>query len=1146
MELAAKMQALRTPRHLEAEEALGTPASLQVSSSSYVPRLPLSARRGDEKSILSRPLPHVPHLPLSGRRAPAMDDPDLPRAMKFVESARQRPPGYLPRIHQARLSDRKRAADAEELTARAQSRIGALPGPGRRSDVLGQMGHLGRNVPAADVLATVTPLEDGDGARALMAAWGGKGTGEYDRTHLDSLWNNRILPVLLPNEKRDIDMMVFALEQVLSLTPFSVARAHGELDEAERAEAYRNADELFRWTFHELYKRVPMLQQALLNRCTKCKSNKETATAAKGRLKDVQAAVEAERQRVSELQDEVRRLQELLAQAQAHGAAAAGAEARGKFAGAAMAAERAKAEKMMALQGALQSAIDGGYAQRHALRAMDSSELKAVLRQRGEMEVPEDGSTQTDRCPPLGELPDPAVDSEGRKLLYDEFGNAYYGVNHRGDKILAYDGERTIMGWDEKGRPVYDQGSLGRDANGYDIIAVDDEGRNILAFITGPDGTQIAVYGYDPESGRAIIGFDKDGNPIYEDDGGVKMHVAQNVKLRMRSKVLSTNARQNAKDRRAENLMERLGASGLDAQGRLVDKDGNPLDLSKLSHEDLLLVSLAMQSEMAKTAAQTEWFRAGEKHGVVSVKHGKYAVMESNEVVSIGIERLRGSQGEITVRCVAEDHTAKNGMDFDFPGADITWMDGEFGEKQVDIPVMNSESPEGNRVFYFVMQSVTGGAVLSLDLHSCMVVVIDDDGSVLDFQLAVQGGSVNVEDMLNKRKATLSNEAKLKKKRDKQQKLLKPGDVGYLPASWLKFLGVGSIAELKSKGTKTMSPKMMHAALYQISHALLLTLPLKDKAERCYSNMVGHVVEFARQSYGIKVIAVDKLGTLVRTLNWAGELGVDQLAIDFMTFCGIRPGVPQTPEADVLVYLDVLQLMSENCEFKKRDPVRFWGALEKGEVVSVSSVDLLAIIHGIFPHGGWDEGASKAVPLANEDQQDVKSLQLNVPTVLHGMLVAFQETRPQRLAAAEGALGGAGASSAITFHEFMERSAEITCYSNREVLEEAFALAAKTPHPRHANQMSATAGGEDEHSGADDDDDGGGGGRERPQMHYRDVDPAELQGMDAKWTASMHDAATSLVDRVPCLVGSSRFTARPHFKAAAKAHLAGQPHPAGG
>ena len=1125
-DLAAQMQMMRLQNVGDVNEETEAMARLR-----HTPR-----RKGNEAQltpsagafpIMSRAIPALPKLPLSARRSHEPDDPDVPRAMKFVHSARQRPAGYLPRIHQEVMSAR-RATDAaeEDFSARVESRIGVIPGPGRRSDVLGHMGKAGRGAPPTGSANEIELY-----AGLPLPLYSSPRSEGRDRAHLDALWNNRIVPVLLPAEKRDMDMMVFALEQVLCLTPFSVARAHGELSEVERAEAYKNADELFRWTFHELYKRVPVLQHALQTRCPKCKVSKDIASSTKKQLKDMQALVEREKQLNAEARDEMKRLEDAVALAKSEGGVNSFWSGRsGMLVEAALGAERAKAEKFLALQGAMQSAIDGGYARRNAIRDMDSSVLKDILRERGEAQVHGEQTTQTDRIPPLGDLDDPTADDEGRRLLYDENGNAYYGVTFRGEKILAYDGERMVMGWDAKGRPIYEQGSLGKDANGYDIIGVDEDGRNILAWITGPDGVLIPVYGYDTESGRAIIGYDANGNPIFEDNGASNLSIGENIMMRQRLSALGKKAQAHVREQNETNFLERLGASGFDAQGRLVDKDGNPLDLSALSHEDLLIVSRAMQEAMAKAAAETEWYRAGEKHGIVSMKLPQYAVMESNIVVSASIERSRGSEGEVSVRYTTVDHTAKQGVDYEPQSGELMWMDGELGERSIEIPVMNNDYSEGNRVFYISLHETSGGASLSLDRHTAMVVVIDDDGAVLDFQSAVQGGSVNLAAMLDERQRWAERDAQKKKLLAKRQNLLGPGESGFLPASWLKFLGVGSIAELKGKGTKTMSPKMFHGNLHQISHALVTTLPLKDKLGRCYAGMVEHVVEFARQSYGIKAVAVDKLGTLVRTLEWAGQLGVDNLAGDFLYFCGIQPGRPQAPQADVLVYLDILQLMSENCTFQRGEAKRFWAAMEKGEVVSLSPGDLVEIVHGIFPDGGWDAETSTAAALAGEVHDNLHTIHTaqTVPMVLHAMLVAFQETRPQRLAAATSALGAVGQSSALTFAEFMQRSTEVTCYANRELFEEAFEAAAKRPHPRHELPRASSDEEEDP-------------GREIPKMHYDEVDPEELQRMDSAWVTTVSEASSALVDRVPCLVGSSRFQMPDALRASAVAYFSTQP-----
>jgi len=99
---------------------------------------------------------------------------------------------------------------------------------------------------------------------------------------------------------------------------------------------------------------------------------------------------------------------------------------------------------------------------------------------------------------------------------------------------------------------------------------------------------------------------------------------------------------------------------------------------------------------------------------------------EPNEFVQVQVARNYYRDGAVSVTLTPESGSAVAGEDFAPDGVTVSWADGEWGVKEVQLPIENDTAEEGSEEFTVKLTNATAGAI---GARSTALIRIDDDDS---------------------------------------------------------------------------------------------------------------------------------------------------------------------------------------------------------------------------------------------------------------------------------------------------------------------------------------------------------------------------------------------------------------------------------
>lgn len=132
--------------------------------------------------------------------------------------------------------------------------------------------------------------------------------------------------------------------------------------------------------------------------------------------------------------------------------------------------------------------------------------------------------------------------------------------------------------------------------------------------------------------------------------------------------------------------------------------------------------------------------------GSVQVSAVNYQIPEGAGSIAVGVRRIDGSLGAVTVNYVMQNGTA-TGADYSATSGTIAWGDGESGEKQVIIPIIGDGNVEGFENFSLKLSAPGGGLTLGAAAQAT-ITIVDDEPGILNLEFD-PGAEVfgNVEDL---------------------------------------------------------------------------------------------------------------------------------------------------------------------------------------------------------------------------------------------------------------------------------------------------------------------------------------------------------------------------------------------------------------
>ncbi len=114
--------------------------------------------------------------------------------------------------------------------------------------------------------------------------------------------------------------------------------------------------------------------------------------------------------------------------------------------------------------------------------------------------------------------------------------------------------------------------------------------------------------------------------------------------------------------------------------------------------------------------------------GTIELTSDVATVSESAGQVTLVASRSGGSDGAVTAQVAAVEETASLGLDFLAPAPELRWDDGEMGNREIVVPLVDDAIGEADETLRVELASPGGGATLGTR-RSATVTILDDDRS---------------------------------------------------------------------------------------------------------------------------------------------------------------------------------------------------------------------------------------------------------------------------------------------------------------------------------------------------------------------------------------------------------------------------------
>lgn len=136
--------------------------------------------------------------------------------------------------------------------------------------------------------------------------------------------------------------------------------------------------------------------------------------------------------------------------------------------------------------------------------------------------------------------------------------------------------------------------------------------------------------------------------------------------------------------------------------------------------------------------------------GSVRLGSSIYAVAENGVIATIGVQRLGGSLGAISVDYATSNGTAVAGSDYTAISGTLSWADGDVTTKTFSVPMINDSVGESAETVALALSNAGGGATLG-SVRNATLTISDDDTvpgtlafAASAYSLAETGGSVTL------------------------------------------------------------------------------------------------------------------------------------------------------------------------------------------------------------------------------------------------------------------------------------------------------------------------------------------------------------------------------------------------------------------
>jgi len=139
--------------------------------------------------------------------------------------------------------------------------------------------------------------------------------------------------------------------------------------------------------------------------------------------------------------------------------------------------------------------------------------------------------------------------------------------------------------------------------------------------------------------------------------------------------------------------------------------------------------------------------------GVIRFVKEHYRVMESSGNVTVQVERVGGTTGEVTVQYATKDQQARCGKDYESASGSIKFAAGDTGPFDIKVAIIDDDDFEKDETFTVVLSELTGGASFDGETDGgstsaiATVTIVNDDERATRFAKAMAILKVDMDEL---------------------------------------------------------------------------------------------------------------------------------------------------------------------------------------------------------------------------------------------------------------------------------------------------------------------------------------------------------------------------------------------------------------
>ena len=149
-------------------------------------------------------------------------------------------------------------------------------------------------------------------------------------------------------------------------------------------------------------------------------------------------------------------------------------------------------------------------------------------------------------------------------------------------------------------------------------------------------------------------------------------------------------------------------------------------DLEKEADENLTILLTEPEQAIIEQGKAELIIQDHKITGEVGFNPTTYTINEASHTVAIKVVRSAGSDGNLSVNYITQNGTASAGQDYETTAGTLTWQNGESGEKEIVVKILNDTQPEWEKAFQVILTQPTNQASI-IQTQAVATIMIQDD-----------------------------------------------------------------------------------------------------------------------------------------------------------------------------------------------------------------------------------------------------------------------------------------------------------------------------------------------------------------------------------------------------------------------------------